>query len=200
MSETSVAQLARKIYLEHREAIDEIVDHKPDWVAEAKPWFKEAVAKRPEWKLDVEDKNFVRFRSADWDQYDVFKKGTGWAPNSKALLLFQFRLHDGEFWFDIGLSPTKKKGKRIRQKLFDAVLQHPKLFKPKSLTLMDSWTILHEESDYILDESDYGVGWDDGATRAKVERWIENFAEKQFPAMNEVIVECLSEYEAEGQG
>lgn len=55
MPDTSVPQLARKIYLEHREAIDLISSHKPDWKAEAKQWLREAVAQQPEWKLDVED-------------------------------------------------------------------------------------------------------------------------------------------------
>ena len=36
MPETSVSQLARKLYLEHREAVEEIIANKPDWVAEAK--------------------------------------------------------------------------------------------------------------------------------------------------------------------
>ncbi len=56
---------------------------------------------------------------------------------------------------------------------------------------------MHEENDYILDDSDYGIGWDDGATRAKIEAWVKNFAENEFPAMNDVIVNCLEEYEAE---
>ena len=59
---------------------------------------------------------------------------------------------------------------------------------------------MHEQEDYILDVSDYGVDWDNGATRAKIETWVQNFAENNFPAMNEVIVNCLREYEAETQG
>jgi len=58
---------------------------------------------------------------------------------------------------------------------------------------------LHQEADSILDEADYGIGWDDGTTRAKLEAWVTQFAAKEFPAMNEVIVNCLREYEAEEQ-
>ena len=42
MPETSVSQLAHRIYLEHREAVDLLVQHRPDWVAETKQWLKEA--------------------------------------------------------------------------------------------------------------------------------------------------------------
>ena len=58
---------------------------------------------------------------------------------------------------------------------------------------------MHQETDHILDEGDYGVGWDDGTTRAKLDAWVDNFAANQFPAMNEVIVNCFREFEAEQQ-
>ena len=68
-----------------------------------------------------------------------------------------------------------------------------------SASLTDGWIILHEEEDYILDSADYGVGWDDGTTRAKIEAWVAHFAANDFLAMNEIIVNCLSEYQAEQQ-
>ena len=37
-------------------------------------------------------------------------------------------------------------------------------------------------------------------TRAKIESWVKNFAENEFPAMNDVIVKCLEKYEAETKG
>lgn len=199
--DTSVAQQARRIYLEHWKAVDLIVAHKPDWVAEAKQWLKKAVAQQERWTLDLEAPNFVRFRSKDWDQYEVMHTGSGWAPRSNALLLFQFRFDNDNRLplFDLGLSRGDEVNNHLRQKLFDAVWQHPELFKPKSTLLSDDWIILHEESDYILDEADYGVGWDDGTTHDKLEKWIADFAANKFPAMNEIIVNCLREYEAEGQ-
>ena len=75
--------------------------------------------------------------------------------------------------------------------------QHPHLFRLKSDSLTDGWVIHHQQEDYILDDADYGGGWDDGTTRAKIEAWVEEFAAKEFAAMNEIIVACLREYEAE---
>ncbi len=198
MPETSVPQLARKIYLEHREAIDLIVAHKPDWVAEAKQWLKEAVAQHREWRLDKEDPSYVRFRSTEWDQYEATQTGSGWAP-SNALLLFQFRFDSGRPRLDLGLSPENEANNRLRQMLFEAARQHPRLFRPNTTTLPQSWAILHDEADSVLDEADYGIGWDDGTTRAKLEAWIARFAANEFSAMNEVVVNCLREYEAEEQ-
>ena len=192
MPETSVSQLARRIYLEHHEAVELIVANRPDWVSEGKQVLKEAVGQQRGWILDVEDRDFVRFRSADWDRYEVTHTGSGWAPRSNALLLFQFRFYNGRPWLDLGLSPSDDVNYSFRQKLFDAVRQHPKFFNLRSTSLSESWAILHE-GDYILDSSDYGVGWDDGTTRAKLESWVSRFASEEFPLMNEVIVNCLHE-------
>ncbi len=49
MPDTSLDQQARRIYLEHWEAIHRIMDNKPDWAAEAKQWLKEAVAEHSFW-------------------------------------------------------------------------------------------------------------------------------------------------------
>ena len=199
MPETSISQLARRIYLEHQEAMDQIIAYKPNWVAEAKQWLKEAVAQQPGWILDVEDTIFVRFRSTDWNQYEVTYTGSGWAPRSNALLLFEFTFEDGLPWLQLALSNGDEANKPLRQKLFEAVRQHPILFRPRSVSLSDGWMILHQEADYILDPADYGLGWDDGTTRAKLEKWVADFAENEFPEMNEIIVNCLREYEAEQQ-
>ena len=200
MPETSVSQLSRRIYLEHREAIDLIAANKPDWVAEAKQRLQEAVARQENWELDLEAPTFVRFRSTDWDKwdkYELMRKGSGWA--SGALLLFQFRFEREFFRFDLGLSKGNDANNPLRQKLFDTVWRHPRHFRPITYSLSDDWAILHDEPDYILDDADYGVGWDDGTTQAKLEQWIQDFATNRFPAMNEIIVNCLREYKAEGQ-
>ena len=199
MAETSIPQMARRLYLEHREAMDQIIASKPDWVGEAKQWLKEAVELQQEWQLDAESQAFVRFRAKDWDQYEALRTGTGWAPQSSALLLFQFRFDGGIPWLDLGLSPGNATNNGLREKLFEAVRQQPKLFSPRNTSLSDGWVILHYEEDYILNDADYGVGWDDGTTRAKLEKWVEDFAMNQFPRMNEVIVNCLREHEEEPQ-
>ena len=199
MPETSISQLARSIYLGHREAIDLIAANKPDWVAEAKQWLREEVAQREEWKLDYEDSRFVRFRSPDWDKYKVMHTGTGWAPNSYALLLFEFRFEREFFRFALALSKGNDASNPLRQKLFDTVWQHRQHFRPTTYSLSDDWATLHNEPDYILDETDYGPGWDDGTTHDKLRKWIEDFATNRFPAMNKIIVDCLCEYKRESQ-
>ena len=192
-----ITKLVRKIYLEHREAIELLKEHEPDWKAETAQIFKEAIAQRSGWQLDLSNNSYVRFRSLDWDQFEHFESGTGWAPGSNALLLFQFRFNvDGIPYLDLGMSPKGESNDASRARLFEAARQNPQWFRLTHSSLPSGWVILHEEPNCILDESDYGISWDDGTTCAKIEAWVKNFAENRFPAMNEVIVNCLREYEA----
>ena len=198
---SELQRLARKMYLEHREAVDLLKEHEPDWNAETAQIFKEAIAKQGGWLLDLSNNSFMRFRSVEWDRFECFQSGTGWAPGSNALLLFQFRFNgDGIPYLGLGISPGDESNDAIRVRIFEAVRQNPQWFRLIHSSLPAGWGILHQEPDCILDDCDYGVAWDDGTTRAKIEAWVEKFAHEQFPAMNEVIVNCLREYEAEAKG
>ena len=194
MPDTSTSQIARKIYLEHQEAMDLIIANRPRWGSEAMPILKEAIKEQPEWKLDFSDRNCVRFRSADWDQYESTRMGSTWAPNSQALMLFAFVSDPRGPYIQLELSARNEVNGRLREKLFDAVRQHPKFFKPARESLTDDHTMLHYP-DYFLNYSDLGGGWDDGTSFAKIKELVSGFAEREFPAMNEVIVNCLREYE-----
>ena len=77
MPDTSIDQQARRLYLEHWEALDRIFANKPDWIEETKPILREAVAKHSCWKLDLEAAQLVRFRAADWDEFPSTRTGTG---------------------------------------------------------------------------------------------------------------------------
>ena len=198
MPDTSISQMARKIYLEHQEAMDLIIANRPRWGPEAMPVLKEAIEEQPEWKMDFSDRNCVRFRSADWDQYESARMGSTWAPDSQALMLFAFVSDPRGPYIQLELSARNEVNGRLREKLFDAVWQHPKFFKPAHKSLTDDHTMLHYP-DYFLNYSDLGGGWDDGTSFSKIKAWISNFAAGTFPAMNKVIVNCLQEYEVERQ-
>ena len=195
MPETSLDRQARRIYLEHWEAIERIIANKPDWIDETKPMLKEAVAKHPFWILDLEERQYIRFRAADWDEFPSSRTGSGWAPASESLLLFQLRFDDETPYLDLGLSSAGPGNAEIRALLFDAVRQNPAVFKPTRNSLIDGWIILHEEPECILEPADYGPGWDDGTAQRKIEAWTDNFAVEQFPEMNRIIVDCLRQHQ-----
>ena len=199
MPDTSISQLARRIWLEHREAMELLIANRPNWVAETTPILEEAIAHQPGWILDLQSSSYVRFHSVDWNQFEASQTGTSWVPGSNALLLFEFAFYDGRPYLKLVLSRSDGDIDRLRHELFETCRQHPKIFRLKSTSLDNAFTALHEDEHYILDKADYGVGWNDGTARAKLEAWVRDFAATRFPAMNEVIVNCLREYETEAQ-
>ena len=195
MPDTSIDRQARQIYLEHREAIERIVNNRPKWVEEAKPMLKETVAKHAFWQLDYEDDQVVCFRATDWDEFPKSRTGTLWDPGSNALLLFQFEFDDGLPYLYLALSAANSENDEIRAAFFDTVQKNPAVFKTTSKYLTEDWMILHMEPDYILEPAEYGPGWDDGTARHKIEAWIDDFAVNKFPEMNRIIVDCLRRHQ-----
>ena len=95
------------------------------------------------------------------------------------------------------LPPETDVNREARKALHRACLQHADTFAGAQ-SWNSSWLYLLF-TDPILDESDY-VNWQNqDVIHSKIEAWVKNFAENEFPAMNEIIVNCLREYEAEQQ-
>ena len=62
----------------------------------------------------------------------------------------------------------------------------------------EKWVILHTGRD-ILTASDYENWWDEDAIRSQIACRLDDFYHTQFPRINEIIVQCLEEYEVERQ-
>ena len=194
--DTAIAQRARRIYLENREMMDLIIENRVNWATEAKQMLKDAIERQEAWKLDVEDAAYVRFRATEWDKFPSTQTGVGWAPRSTALMLFEFRLHDGLPSLDLALSTGNQENGPAREALFEAVHQHPESFRPTINELSDGWVVLHLDQDRILEVADHSPEWDDGPVRQKIDAWVADFAERRFPDMNRVIVDCLRDFES----
>ena len=189
-------QLARQIYLEHREAIELIYQHKPDYRAEFKRIIKECMAGYDGWQLDGEDASYVRFHPVSWNELGEMWTGTGWP--SKALVLCQFYCTDSNVHFYFTLSPGEYE--TIRDIVIESVRQSPATFNRAGVPTSASWMSVHVQ-EHILHDADLN-NWDDedAVGPVRLRNWIDNLVDQQFPAINEVIVNCLREYEAETQG
>ena len=184
--ETSLKQLARKIYLQHRDAIELINQYKPDYIAEAKTLFKEAISRQASWTVTYEQNRHIAIRPDSWPPLDA-----------DDLVRFEFDWRfDGNYpRLGLVVAPVTDINREVREKLYQACLRHGSRF-PGIHRLGDSWLWL-VWTDPILGESDYSNWQNEAAIRAKIEAWIEEFVTEQFPPMNEVIVNCLREYGAE---
>lgn len=192
---SEVGELARQIYLEHREVIELISRHKPDYAADIKQILEEAISQQDDWLLDTESGSYVRFRSSRWDRFESMRTGTGWGA-SPALLLFEFYCPTdptGTWGAALTLGPGTDEA--VREQLFETARQNPELFRPRHGSLQGGHTMLDEYRRDLLEESDLGARWADGTARAKLMEWVKRYADDEFPEIDDAIVECLESFE-----
>ena len=190
-----ITRIAQEIYLEHRDAIELIYRNKPNYRAGVKQALKEAIAEREGWQLEREDADYVRFRISGWDRFEAHNTGTGFEPQSKALLVFTFYCpYEPTNTGGPALALGPGTDETVRNKLFECARQNPKVFQPREHSLQDGWTHLHEYRWNLLEDSDLGTKWADGSTGVKLTAWVEEFADRHLPAMEELIARCLNEF------
>ena len=190
--ETSeIAQLARKVYVENREVIELIYRHKPDYRAEINQILQQAIGCQQGWSLDDTDARYVRFHPVEWEQFGCFRTGTGWP--SKAVVLFEFYCTPENASLRLVIAPSKDP---IRSTLFGHVKQHSSIFNKAGDPLNDGFQHIHRLDD-ILEASDLN-NWDDTTLSgvAKLRQYVADFAQNDFPAMNDIIIRCFREYES----
>ena len=187
---TEIQRLARKIYLEHHEAIELINQHKPDFVNETKPIFRQAIAQHPHWTEEGESPQILRFSSKDWDRFDSFRTGTagGWG-NPIAVLLFEIDYRQGHPRLGLMLGPGSDES--VRSKIHMTVSRHRDVFSDAGRPLI-TYRSLDRKSP-ITEVADFS---DDQRLRGKIMDWMDNFAQNEFLRMNEIIMQAFCEYEA----
>ena len=191
-----IAKLASQIYLEHREAIELIYQHRPNYQAVIKQVLREAISQQESWKLDMEDNSFLRFRPIDWDRFEIQRSGNGWGESPTLLLFELYCPSDPTQASGLHLVLGPGSDENIRQELFETAKQNPKVFKLGQITLAGRYSRLHDRGQYLLNESELGTRWADGSANTKITEMIERFARDEFPLINEAIIGCFEEYEA----
>lgn len=92
MSESDIAQLCRKIYKKHRQAIDLIYEHRPDLRTDIEEILRNLIeADSASINIERDDSNqrWIRFAPKEWDDL-VFQKTCSRWTQSKRILLFEF--------------------------------------------------------------------------------------------------------------
>ncbi len=189
-----VHELARMIYRKHKRAIDLIIEHRdqyePNYVKEGYHMVGEVVGAHKEWVKGTCNLPYYRFVSADWDKYEALKTDS-W-PNS--LLLFQVRLTNQGA--DLSLCFAKRVPGDLKKKLFDRITADPELFKDPLPGYSEDYIDLHFGVS-ILESSDYEHWYDEEGIRQTISDRLEEFSQSQFPEINNVVIDCLKEYQSE---
>ena len=188
-----IAQLARKVYVKNREVIELIYSHKPDYRAEINQILQKAIGCQQGWALDDTNAKYVRFFPVEWEQFSCFRTGTGTGWPSKAVVLFEFYCTPENASLRLVIAPSKEP---IRSTLFEHIKQYSSIFNKAGGSLKDGHLHIHG-LEPVLEDSDLN-NWDDTTLSgvAKLRQYVADFAQNDFPVMNDIIVECFKEYES----
>ena len=185
-----IAELARKIYEEHREAIELINRHKPHYGAAINQFLQETIGEQQNWSLDDTNAKYVRFYPTKWEEFRCFRTGTGW--RSKAAILFEFLCKPDNADFSLVIASGHED---LRSALFETVKENGTVFNKARGTLKESYHHVHRINN-IVDDSHLSNWHDtDGLGSAQLRQYLADFAQNECLAMNELVVRCLSEYE-----
>jgi len=130
VAESEIAELCRRIYRKHAQAIDLIIEHRPDQQAMLRELLEQLVKSRPEFVLDHSSKQYVRFALKDWD-IPMLKAGQGWTRSGR-MLLFEFQNLPESLRLKLIIGPGPRE---TREKLLQIALQNQPPFKPLAKVL-----------------------------------------------------------------
>lgn len=122
MGTDKLTELSKKIYQNHKELFDFIIEHKPEFVDDIRVIIKEEVQKRG-WILGSENKYYVRWLTPKIQKYIYYNKDkkNGW--NKRESFLFEIVLtpSSNKFNFKTVLSPcdTQYNSKRVEEMLLE---------------------------------------------------------------------------------
>ena len=197
LGDKGVRELARKIYAEHSDAIELIYRHKPvDTLTEMRGILLEVIHDNPQWRRGYVNHGYTRFYPAEWEKFGTLKTGTGWR-SSGHLLLFETHLSGNNLSLCLALSPGTNEP--ARKAIYEQARKRPDVFvPPKQDEVPSDFVLLHLVGQTRL-EGIVPDPWDKEVVRRKVKTWLSDFAAKRFSAVNQSMVDCLTEFEASSQ-
>lgn len=130
VAESEIVDLCRRIYRKHSQAIDLIVEHRPDQQAILRELLEQLVELQPELVSDHSTKHYVRFALKSWD-VPALQAGQGWTRSGR-MLLFEFQNNPESLKLKLIIGPGPRE---TREKLLQIALQNQPPFKPLAKAL-----------------------------------------------------------------
>ena len=196
-----IKQMASRIYLQHREAIDLINSHKEAYIDDLREICQKVMRCQEGWELIGEHggKKLLGFIHTWWKESRLFRTGTGWQPQTDSLLVLDF---DFRVIGQVTLILTMSSGNiedDVRKKLYDKTRgQHPGIFDHRGSPnggYQANFIRLYA-SGPILMQSDI-INGDRASWGCRVMEWVSEFMKNEYPEMNRTIRDSFREIEAE---
>jgi hypothetical protein len=182
--DSEIAELCRKIYRQHKGALDLIYEHRPDLQSDIAEIIRELVTQSQDKGIELfrSAKSYVRFADSSWDTIPNIQTGTGW-PGTSRIILFDFVNSPSSLRLTLILGPGPKE---IREKIFETAQNAPKVFKGIGKKLYPKWTQVYRMQ--ILGRANYENPDLEEIEKIIREKWA-TFLEKDLESIRDTMTE-----------
>lgn len=182
LNDSEIAELCRKIYQRHKQALDLIFEHRPDMQTQIADYLTELIKAQP-FRTAYWTKTFMQFYPTEWftGRLEILQSGVN--PWHGQMLRFQIdnRVNFLTLKLIVGAGPTP-----IRSALVEIASQNKPLFKASKLR--SQWNTIY--SRVWLKDADYqDSDLDDLVEKINTE-W-SRFLNTDLPAIRQVIEESI---------
>jgi hypothetical protein len=179
VSESEIAELCRRIYRKHKQALDLVFDHRPDQQLTLWDYLEALIATRPELVADFSSKQYIRFGSKTWETPRL-PLGQGWTRSGR-MLLFEFQNFPDSLKLKLIIGPGPEE---VRKNLFQHALENQPPFKPQAKSVNRQYNEVFART--FLSAKSYADTTDE-ELKIKIQEQWEHFNESDLPVILKLI-------------
>lgn len=186
VEDSEIADLCRLIYREHKQAIDLINEHRPDYQDDIYLRLRDLIPQTPGMILDDHHKKDTHFAVQEWD-VPVLMQGVD-STGTKRMLLFNFHNEERQLRLGLFIGPGPN---NIRDYLCRVAEANQAIFQePKALS--GKWSnFLQIYSRVFLREQDYAQANDTPDLLEKIEEEWKDFCARDLPQIRDAFSSSL---------
>ena len=180
VSESEIADLARRIYRKHKHALEIIFEYRPDLQADLRQALEDLIQAQPGFKLDHCSKSYIRFLPESLDDIPALHRGQGWTYTQR-LLLFEIVNAEERLALKLIIGPGDQ---NVRELLFQAAKNRGAPFRPSQKNLAKKHQTIYVDN--ILTARNYiGANLED--LLEKIRAFWKELVNIKFPEIDGVI-------------
>jgi len=182
VADSEVADLCRRIYRKHQQALDLIFEHRPDALWDIAEELKKLINESAEMGVRPEHstKSYVRFSHESWGDEAALMSGEGWS-GIETILSFEWNNSLDGLWLKLIIGPGPAD---VREAIYEAAMANPSVCVGATRPIYPKWTTIFSRK--VLNKKDIESPDDEGRLE-KVRRAWEKLKAKEIPALLEIV-------------